>query len=100
MTQHQPWLPLREQLVQQNTEHYVIFTPAGQVVDKAGDFNSSAEKCETAYSIVQQCGALLKPQEKLKKVTMCFDDAMYVATVTLINSKPFGVVVKRPPQAL
>lgn len=88
---------LKEQLLSQNVADFVIFTPIGEVVEKSGDFAASAHKCQSAYLIVQQCSGLMKAQEKLKRITVTFDDAVYVATVTTLSGKPHGVVVKRQP---
>lgn len=86
---------LKEQLLSQDVDDFVIFTPTGEVVEKSGEFVASQQKCNSAFLIVQQCSGLLKPQEKLKRITVTFDDAVYVATVTVLQGKPHGVVVKR-----
>mmetsp|Transcript_40897 Transcript_40897/g.47549 ORF Transcript_40897/g.47549 Transcript_40897/m.47549 type:complete len:112 (-) Transcript_40897:40-375(-) len=88
---------LKDQLLSQNVDDFVIFTPSGDVAEKSGDFAASAQKCSSAYLVIQQSSGLLKPQEKLKRITVTFEDAVYVATVTLLQGKPYGIVIKRPP---
>jgi hypothetical protein len=88
---------LKEQLLSQIVADFVIFTPVGEVVERSGDFAASAQKCQSAYLVIQQCSGLMRAQEKLKRVTVTFDDAVYVATVATLSGKPHGVVVKRQP---
>lgn len=87
---------LLSQLAEKEVTDYVIFEPNGEVVEIGGFFVDALQKREAAFMVVQQCSAIMKPTEKLKRVTIAFEDATYIATVTTINGKPYGVVVCRP----
>jgi hypothetical protein len=95
-----PCAAIRDQLLSQSNSNFVIFSPSGQVMEQSGEFTDNKVKCEAACSMLQQCSALLKPHEKLKRVTVTFEDAVYVASVTQVSGKPYGVVVKRAAVAV
>ena len=90
-----PCAAIRDQLLSHGNSTFVIFSSSGQVMEQSGEFTDNKTKCDAACTMLQQCAALLKAQEKLKRVTVTFEDAVYVASVTQVNAKPYGVVVKR-----
>lgn len=85
---------VKDQLLGQGVNHYVILSSCGDVLEYSGDFESR-EKQALAYAIVQQCTALLNPGETMKRVSMAFEDVVYIATTVVENQSVFGVVIKR-----
>ena len=89
-----PFGPIRDALAAQSISNFAIISPSGQKMDASGDFTS--DKIDSCAQILQHTAALLQgSNEKLKRVTISFDDAVYIATVTIVAGKPYGVVVKR-----
>jgi len=89
---------VKDQLLSQGISHFVVLSNSGQVVEYSGDFESP-EKQALAYAIMQQCSTLLSPGESMKRMTMRFEDVIYVATTVMGNDTPYGVVAKRPATA-
>lgn len=86
---------VKDQLLSQGINHFVVLSSSGQVVEYSGDFENQ-EKQILAYAIIQQCSALLSQGETMKRVTMRFEDVVYVATTVEDNKTIYGVVAKRP----
>ncbi|CAJ08155.1 conserved hypothetical protein [Leishmania major strain Friedlin] len=86
---------VKDQLLSKGINHFVVLSSSGQVVEYSGDFENK-EKQVLAYAILQQCSALLAKGELMKRVTMKFDDVLYVATTVQDSATVYGVVAKRP----
>ncbi|KEG15457.1 hypothetical protein DQ04_00071250 [Trypanosoma grayi] len=86
---------VKDQLLNQGANHFVIFSSLGQVLESSGDFQDQ-EKQLLAYTIVQQASALLKSGETLKRISMTFDDVVYIATTITTHGENLGIFVKRP----
>lgn len=86
---------VKDQLLGQGLNHFVIIAASGEVVEYSGDFENK-EKQRLAYTIVQQCAPLLKPREQLRRVIMSFDEVTYVATTATDDDGVYSVIVKRP----
>lgn len=89
---------VKDQLLSQGANHFVMFSSSGRVLSCSGDFDNR-EKQQLANTILQQCAALMQPEEKLKRISMTFADAVYVATTIVDGQNRYGVVVKRPAEA-
>ena len=87
-------LTLQDNLSIQQVSDYVVFSADGKVELSQGDFYQNPVKCTTGYQILQQSAHLLR-NEKLKRVTITFPDAVYIATVVSLDGKPHGVVIKQ-----
>lgn len=92
------WTVVKDQLLSQGENHFVFISASGDVLACSGDFENS-EKQMLANSIIQQCSALMGPEEKLKRVTMAFADYVYIATTLADTQGRYGVVVKRSAEA-
>lgn len=86
---------VKDQMLSQGINHFVVLSSSGHVVEYSGDFENK-EKQVLAYAIIQQCSALTTPGEAMKRVTMKFEDIVYVATTVEDNKTVYGVVAKRP----
>lgn len=89
---------LREQLMSAGHEDLVIFSPDGTIVEREGVFKDDDARCNAAHAALQSTSMVLKGGEKLKRITVTFDDAIFVGTVATIASKPFGVFIRRDPR--
>lgn len=92
-------LTLKDNFDIQQVSDYVVFNGDGKVELSQGDFYQNSVKCVTAYQILQQSAHLLR-NEKLKRVTITFPDAVYIATVLSVDGKPHGVVMKQSRESL
>ncbi|KPA82559.1 hypothetical protein ABB37_03594 [Leptomonas pyrrhocoris] len=86
---------VKDQMLSQGINHFVVLSSSGQVVEYSGDFENK-EKQVLAYAIIQQCSALTVPGEAMKRTTMKFEDILYVATTVEDDKMVYGVVAKRP----
>ncbi|KAG5468067.1 hypothetical protein LSCM4_01156 [Leishmania orientalis] len=86
---------VKDQLLSKGINHFVVLSSSGQVVEYSGDFENK-EKQILAYAILQQCSALLAKGELMKRVTMKFEDVLYVATTVQDSATVYGVLAKRP----
>ena len=89
-----------------HTEHAAgIFDPfCEEEVDGYADDTNAAStsydreradlRCKSAFLLVQQCLRVLKPGEKLKKITAKFDACQYIASVVNIEGRTYGLVVR------
>ncbi|TPP46698.1 FHA domain family protein [Leishmania donovani] len=84
---------VKDQLLSKGINHFVVLSSSGQVVEYSGDFEIK-EKQVLAYAIIQQCSALFAKGESMKRVTMKFDDVLYVATTVQDSAMVYGVVAK------
>lgn len=89
---------VKDQLLSQGTNHFVILSSSGDVLECSGDFENKVKQL-LAYTIIQQCSALIEPGETLKRVTMSFDDVVYIATTVVDSEGRYGLVAKRPATA-
>ncbi|ESL06000.1 hypothetical protein TRSC58_06333 [Trypanosoma rangeli SC58] len=85
---------VKDQFLNRGVNHFVIFSSLGQVMTSSGDFEDE-EKQQLAYTIVQQASTLLRSEETVKRLSMTFDDVVYIATTIAGQGGNFGVVVKR-----
>ncbi|CBH10321.1 hypothetical protein, conserved [Trypanosoma brucei gambiense DAL972] len=85
---------LKDRLLNQGANHFVIFTSVGEVLEWSGDFQNE-EKRLLAYTVAQQASTLLRPGEELKRISMVFDNVAYVTTTIAGPNEHFGIVVKR-----
>lgn len=86
---------LKQQLVDSGATDYVVHGANGLVVAAAGVFESSSDKRNAAFSVLQQSAALLKPGERLKRTTLRFADTVFVASCATVQGQTFGIVVQR-----
>lgn len=86
---------VKDQLLSQGINNFVVLSSSGRVVEYSGDF-AVEEKQVLAYAILQQCSALFAEGEWMKRVTMKFEDVVYVATTVQDSKTVYGVVAKRP----
>ncbi|KAG5494155.1 hypothetical protein JKF63_01990 [Porcisia hertigi] len=93
----QLWI-VKDQLLSQGINHFVVLSGSGQVVEYSGDFENK-EKQVLAYAILQRCSGLFAKGELMKRVTMKFEDVLYVATTVQDSDAVYGVVAKRPTSA-
>ena len=85
---------LKDLLVNEGHQDLVIFNSNGSVEETAGAF-ADANMCEAAVACIQHTATVMKTGEKLKRVTISFEDAVYVGTVTSIGGKNFGVMLRQ-----
>ena len=85
---------LKDSLVAAGQTDYVILTASGQVMEAGGTFLEQA-KCEAALAVMQHTATILKSGEKLKRMSMAFEDCTYVATTANLGGKSYGVIVKQ-----
>ncbi len=90
---------LKQQLAKLGHADFVIIGPDGTVADAAGSFVDNVAKCRAAYSVVQQASSIMRPGEKLKRVTVTFTEYTFVASVCSIQGRSFGVVVQHQQSA-
>lgn len=100
--------------------NYVVFDASGHVEHAVGIFDPFADdegnrygeaqtrngsgannnreranlRCKSAFLLVQQCLRVLRPDEKLKKITAEFDACRYTASVITIEGRTYGLVVR------
>lgn len=88
---------ISEQLWSQGINHFIILSSSGEALQFSGDF-SSAQKQIIAASILAELNVLIQKKENFQRISMAFDDAIYVATTFggENESESFGVVVKHP----
>ncbi|KAK7197108.1 hypothetical protein NESM_000655900 [Novymonas esmeraldas] len=86
---------VKDQLLSQGINHFVVLASSGRVVEYSGDFENK-EKQVLAHAILQQCTTLFQEGESMRRVTMRFEDVLYVATVVYDNKTVYGVIAKRP----
>ena len=85
---------LKELLISEGHQDLVIFNSNGVVEETAGAF-SDANMCEAAVACIQHTATIMKSGEKLKRITIGFEDAVYVGTVTPVGNKTYGVMLRQ-----
>eukprot|EP00758_Cryptobia_borreli_P001010 Tbor_TRINITY_DN1862_c0_g1::TRINITY_DN1862_c0_g1_i1::g.23025::m.23025 len=96
------------QLSDQGVQDYVVFRDSGLPEETRGYFSSSLHRIggedstavvqnrlNAAYQILRHAQQIMRDGEKLKRVTVKFTGAVYVASSVLISGKIYGVVVRR-----
>ncbi|ORC93833.1 uncharacterized protein TM35_000017100 [Trypanosoma theileri] len=86
---------VKDRLLNQGANHFVIFSSLGHVLESSGDFQDE-ENQKLAFTIMQQSSQVLKSGESLRRITMTFDDVVYIATTITGQGENLGVFVKRP----
>lgn len=86
-----------EQLWSQGIHHFVVLSSSGDALQSSGDF-ADPQKQVLAASILLHLSALVQPNETCHRLTMTFQNAVYVATTFNGENEydTFGVVVKHP----
>eukprot|EP00796_Vickermania_ingenoplastis_P004427 gene4427-3226_t len=82
-----------EHLLSQGTNNFVILSSSGDVIESCGDF-SNAQKQTVAAALLVQIPSTLRDGETVRRVSMTFPNAVYVATAFggENDSDAFGVV--------
>lgn len=88
---------VREQLWSQGIHHFVILSSSGTVYQSSGDF-TTPQKQRVAAALLQQIPYALRDGEKFQRISMTFDNVVYVATLLSGEKEDdaLGVVVKYP----
>jgi hypothetical protein len=73
---------------------FAIVGPTGEVCGQCGLFEDP-HRAAAASAVLQACVPLLKPSEKLRKVTIVFEESTFVATIATIGGKPHGIIIKK-----
>ncbi|KAF8276755.1 hypothetical protein TcCL_Unassigned07023 [Trypanosoma cruzi] len=85
---------VKDQFLNRGVNHFVVFSSLGRVMESSGDFEDE-EKQQLAYTILQQTSTLLRSGESVKRLSMTFDDFVYIATTIAGEGENLGVVLKR-----
>ncbi|CCW59882.1 unnamed protein product [Phytomonas sp. EM1] len=87
---------VKDQLLSQGANHFVILSPIGTVLEHGGDFDNPMKQ-RLAHAIIQKCAHLLEPGESFKRVSMTMEEVVYTATtVSDGQGGTLGILVKRP----
>ncbi|CCW67144.1 unnamed protein product [Phytomonas sp. Hart1] len=87
---------VKDQILSQGANHFVILSMTGEVLEHGGDFDNPLKQ-RLAHTIVQKCAHLLQPGESFKRVSMTMEEVVYTATtVDDGHGGTLGILVKRP----
>jgi hypothetical protein len=86
---------IKDALINGQIVDFAVFSPSGEVEEKSGVFASDKNKCDAALAALQHTSALMKAGEKLKRITISFEDVAYTATVVPVGGKNYGVVARQ-----
>lgn len=89
-----------EQLWDQGLHHFVILTSSGKAEAFSGDFEDTRMQ-KLGAAIFFHAAALLKPEESFKRITMKFDNTVYIASTFPGESQAdyFGLLLKKAPSS-
>ncbi|CAD2214767.1 hypothetical protein AGDE_02901 [Angomonas deanei] len=86
---------IKEELLSQGVNHFAFISEVGEVLECCGEFESK-DKLQLAYTIAQQTRSLLSAGETLKRVTMTFDEVVYIVVTAVQEGVTYTVVARRP----